>query len=74
MARKIYGNREQTRNATLSTREYEVSKIVSWDKKKKRVRVRWRGFGAKDDTFEPLDDIGRLPLWKEFVKVHKVKI
>lgn len=59
--------------AKQSNNEYEVSSIVdskSW-KGKKKYLIRWKGFDASDDTWEPEDTLNCPELIRAFEKKNK---
>lgn len=57
--------------------EYEVERIIDVHFKRNGVReylVRWKGFGAKDDTWEPADNLSCPDLIEKFnEKLDKTK-
>ena len=53
-------------NATLQTTfhyqeqeddEYEVEKIVNYDKKSQRYLIKWKGYPSEENTWEPLTNL-----------------
>lgn len=60
-----------------TVQEYEVEKIIDVHFKRNGAReylVRWKGFGAKDDTWEPADNLNCSDLIEKFnEKLDKTK-
>jgi hypothetical protein len=56
-------------------KKYEIEKLLDVRGKGKgqEVKIRWKGYGAKDDTWEPASNIKKLGIWADFVRERKNK-
>ena len=60
---------------TQQAKKYEIEKLleVRGKGKEQEVKIRWKGYGAKDDTWEPVSSIKKLGIWTDFVRERKSK-
>ena len=42
---------------TFTEEEYEIQAIRDYDEETDLSKIRWKNFGAKDDTWEPRENI-----------------
>lgn len=68
--------KKQKDSAEASEEEYEVAEINDMKIKSGRTvsfLVRWKGFGADDDTWESIDNLSCSSLIEEFLQISKRK-
>ena len=53
--------------------DYEIEKLLDYDKKEDLVKIRWKGYSSKFDTWEPVQSVQRLQIWKDFINSRKKK-
>ena len=64
-----------TKPRTQQANKYEIEKLLDVRGKgaEQEVKIRWKGYSASDDTWEPISSIKKLKIWKEFVSERRKK-
>ena len=63
----------KTKTKTKEPKKYEVEKILAKRGKDKNTefKVRWKGYSAKDDSWEPIQNLKNLDVLKKYIKQER---